>query len=334
LTGRRGAVVRWAVVVACVPSAVAHAAAFQLEARTEAQVAEIPAFRGTGPNDPVLLPQRQLVQYLNLNVYELITGQDLGFETSVRVFADLGMPPEEAAMLDGVRSSGMDLLYASAKYRTGGFEGQLGRQIYVDFMDYMAFDGLRVKYVAPIGFGAEAYGGLWVKGSSLFSSSFYQPDGTRETDARRIALLDSSGTTDASLGAIEPVYGAKLLIEGIHGFSASLGYRKALLDGATDYERAAAEVRYTRGLGLSGVAGIEYDLGLARISQFRAQLRYDREIWALSAEAMRVTPVLSSESIWYYFANGARNELRHRPSPRSTTPTSTPPPASTRPTPR
>jgi hypothetical protein len=312
LTGRSGAVVRWAVAVACASSSAASAAAFQLEARTEAQVEEIPAYRGTDPNNPVLLPVRQLVQYLNLNVYELVTGQDLGFETSVRVFADLGMPPEEAAMLDGVRSSGMDLLYASAKYRNSGWEAQLGRQIYVDFMDYMAFDGLRVKYVSPIGVGAEAYGGLWVKGSSLFSSSFYQPDGTRETDARRIELLDNSATTDPSLSAIEPVYGAKLLLEGIKGFSAALGYRKGILDGATDFERASAEVRYARGLGLSGEAGVEYDLGLQRISQFRAQIRYDRELWALSAEAMRVTPVLSSESIWYYFANGGRNELRLR----------------------
>jgi hypothetical protein len=312
LTGRSAVLVRWAVLFACASSGAARAAAFQLEARTEAQVAEIPTYRNSDPSNPVLLPERQLVQYLNLNVYELITGEDLGFETSVRVFADLGMPPEEAAMLDGVRSSGMDLLYASAKYRRGGLEVQLGRQIYVDFMDYTAFDGLRVKYVSPWGLGAEAYGGLWVKGASLFSSSFYQPDGTRETDARRIALLDNSTTTDANLSAIEPVYGAKLLAEGFHGLSVSLGYRKSLLAGATDLERAAVEVRYARGLGLSGSAGAEYDLALQRISQFRAQARYDRELWAISAEAMRVTPLLSSESIWYYFANGGRNELRVR----------------------
>ena len=137
----------------------------------------------------------------------------------------------------------------------------------------------------------------------------YQPDGTRQVDDRSLALAP---TADPALNAIEPVYGIKLVTDMIHGFVGSVGYRKALLAGETDFERLSAEVKYIRGLGLSGDAGLEYDLILQQISQFRAQVRFDRETFAVTAEAMRVTPVLSSESIWYYFANGGRNEGRLR----------------------
>ena len=285
-------------------------AAFQLDARTEAQVYELPAYRGTDAQNPVLLPRRRIVQYLTLDGFELVRGEDFGFETSLRVFADLGLPPGEATLLDGVRSTGMDLLYASVRYRKGGTEVQLGRQMYVDLMDYLSFDGLRVRYVSPWGLGAEAYGGLWVKGSSLFSSSVYQPDGTRETDARRLALL--APATDPSLGSAEPLWGAKVLLENLGGVFASVGYRKSWLDGYSDFERAAVEVKYGRGLGLSAGGGAEYDILSRQASQFRAQVRYDGSAWAVTAEALRVAPVLSSQSIWYYFANGSRDEVHLR----------------------
>jgi hypothetical protein len=288
----------------------ARASAFVVEARTEAQAYQIRAYRDSDPDHPTLLPRRRIVQYLGVNGFELITGEDLAFESSLRVFADFGLPNEEAAKLDGVSASDADLLYAFARFRTGPVEVQLGRQTYTDITDIMAFDGLRVRYVHRIGIGAEAYGGLWVKGGMLLGSSVYQPDGTRESDQRRIAL--GAADTNPNLDDIEPVFGAKLLVENIKGFSGSVGYRKAWLGGKTDLERATGEVRYGRGRGINFTGGVDYDLILSTLAQVRALVRWDETKFALSAEAIRTSPVLSAESIWYYFATAPRDELRLR----------------------
>ena len=308
----RAAHATWAVslVLALLAAGPASAAAFQIEARTEAQAYQIRAWRGTTPDDVVLLPRRRIVQYLGFNAFELVTGQDLGFESSLRVFADFGLPRGEAAMVDGLRAEDAHLMYAYARYATGGFEGRLGRQLYIDSMDVMAFDGLRLRYMSRFGVGVEAYGGLWVKGSGLLGSPVYQPDGTRESDSRR--LEQNIVGADESLDALQPVYGAKLLVGDFKGFSGSLGYRKSLLDGKTDLERAGLEVRYARGLGVSGVAGLDLDLLQFKPAQARVQVRLDRELYAVSAEALRFTPVFSTNSIWYYFAFSPRDEVRVR----------------------
>src|SRR5450432_1891849 len=72
------------------------AAAFEVDARTEAQVSSIRAYRDTDPSNPVLLPRRRLVQYLGIDAFELIPDAPLGFESSLRVFADFGLPLGES----------------------------------------------------------------------------------------------------------------------------------------------------------------------------------------------------------------------------------------------
>ncbi|HEX8435174.1 MAG TPA: hypothetical protein VF697_08735 [Archangium sp.] len=288
----------------------ASASAFQLEARTEAQVYQIRAWRGASPEEPVLLPRRRIVQYLGLTGYELVTGQDVGFESSLRLFADFGLPRGEAAKVDGLRSEEADLLYAFVRYGGKGFEGRLGRQVYGDVSDLLVFDGARVRYVSRLGLGAEAYGGLWVKGAGFLASSVYQPEGTRESDERR--LEQGVPGADPTLTAPEPVYGAKLLLEDLKGVSAALGYRRALVLGKTDLERATLEARYGRGLGLGAVAGVDFDLLRMRLAQARAQVRWDGERLAVSGEALRLSPVFSADSIWYWFAFAPRDEARVR----------------------
>ena len=308
-SGVRSAILAAAACGLCLPSE-GRASVFIVDARTEAQIYQIRGYRDSDPDHPVLLPRRRIVQYLGVNGFELITGEDLAFETSMRVFADLGLPRGEAAKIDGVHAEEADLLYAYAKFRTGPLEAQLGRQTYLDVMDYMAFDGLRVRYLSKLGLGAEAFGGLWVKGGMLLGTSVYQPDGTRESDKRRIAL--GAPNTNAHLDDIEPVYGAKLLVENVAGFSGSAGYRRAVLGGKTDLERATGEMRYGRGRGLNLTAGLDWDLISSRVAQVRALARWDEAKFAVSAEAIRTSPVLSAESIWYYFATAPRDELRLR----------------------
>lgn len=296
---------------------VVSAAAYTVQARTEAQAYQFRGYRGSDPTDTVLIPRRRLVQYLGMDGFELVDKQDVGFESSLRIFADLGLPKGEAARLDGTNTEDVDLLYANLFYRTGNLETRFGRQVYIDLMDYMAFDGARLRYVRSVGpkigrFGGEAYAGIWVKGANLLGSSVYQLDGTRETDARRIAAGVSG--TDATLDAIEPVFGAKLIGEdiGALGINTTLGYRRSLLAGKITSERAAWELRYGKGRGINAWAGLDYDLFMGRVAQARAELRYDQELYAASVEALRFSPIFTADSIFYYFVSGPRDEVKLR----------------------
>jgi hypothetical protein len=85
-----------------------------------------------------------------------------------------------------------------------------------------------------------------------------------------------------------------------------------MVAGKVDLERAAAELRYGRGLGFNAAAGAELDLFSAKLSQLRGTMRYDGDIFAVMAEVMRFSPVLSADSIWYYFAFAPRDEGRLR----------------------
>ncbi len=290
---------------------VAGASAFRLEARTEAQLYSIRSYQNGDPASLTTLPRRRLVQYLGLEAFELITGEPIGFETSLRVFADWGLPHGESAKIDGAKSEDADLLCANVSYRGPHLQVRLGRQTYVDFMDIAAFDGATVRYVTKLGIGAEAYSGLWVKGGSVLGSSNYQPDGIRESDLRRVALMTAKPY--AALDDIEPLVGAKLLVEKLAGISASLGFRQSWLSGKTDIQRLSAEAKWggkVKGLNVFG--GIEYDLVSPGISNARLQARYDGAEFAALVEAMHVTPVLSSDSIFMYFAIAPRDAARVR----------------------
>ena len=289
----------------------AGASAFRLEARTEAQVYGIRSYRAGDPTSLATLPRRRLVQYLGLEAFELITGEPIGFETSLRVFADWGLPHGESAKIDGARSEDADLLYANVSYRGPHLTVRLGRQMYVDFMDIASFDGVTIRYVSPIGIGAEAYSGLWVKGASILGSSNYQPDGIRESDLRRVSLMTAKPY--AALDDIEPLVGAKILVEKLAGISASVGFRQSWLSGNTDIQRVSAEAKWggkVKGLNLFG--GLEYDLVAGGISNARLQIRYDGSEFAALAEVMHVTPVLSADSIFLYFSTAPRTASRLR----------------------
>lgn len=289
----------------------ADATAYRVQARTEASAYPIRTYRGTDRANPTVLPRRRIVQYLSADVFEIANHQDLGFESNLRVFSDFGVTANEANRVDGLHGSGVELLTAQLDVRRPALEARLGRQSYVDVMDYMAFDGARVKVRSPLGVGAEAYAGLWVKPGSLAGTAAYQPEGTRETDARRLGLGVASA--EPELDDLEPLVGAKLLWDGAgRGVSGSAGYRRAVLAGKTDLERAAAEVRWRNAFGFGLFAGADYDLYGAKLAQARALVRFDRARAGGSVEALRLSPVFSSDSIFGYFATAPRDEVRIR----------------------
>ena len=283
----------------------ASAAGFLVQARTEAQAYEIRSYRGTDPSAPVLLPRRRIAQYLGLDGFELLPGQDLSFESNLRVYADFGLERGEAALLDGVRTEDADLLHAFLAYRKGRLQAKVGRQTFADATDLVAFDGAWVKYALANGLGAELYGGLWVKGAGFLGSGLTQPDGIRESPAP---------ATSPELDDVEPLVGARATWSNAlgSGVSGALGYRRAWVAGKTDLERAQVEVRYGRGLGVSAFAGAEVDLYRLGLSNLRAEARYDAAAFAVAAEARRSSPVLSADSVWYYFAGAPRDEASLR----------------------
>lgn len=279
----------------------ASAAGFLVQARTEAQAYEIRSYRGTDPSAPVLLPRRRIAQYLGLDGFELLPGQDLSFESNLRVYADFGLQRGEAALLDGVRTEDADLLHAFLAYRKGRFQAKVGRQTFADATDLLAFDGAWVKYALANGVGAELYGGLWVKGAGFLGSGLTQPDGT-------------APSTSPVADDLEPLVGARATWSDAlgSGVSGALGYRRAWVAGKTDLDRAQVEVRYGRGLGIGAFAGAEVDLYRLGLSNLRAEARYDAAAYAVSAEVRRSSPVLSADSVWYYFASAPRDEASVR----------------------
>ncbi|MBI3182018.1 MAG: hypothetical protein HYZ28_07720 [Myxococcales bacterium] len=284
-------------------------AAYYLQARTEAQAYQLRAYRGSDPSRPVLLPRRRLVQQLGLDVFELVPGQPIGFESSLRVLADLGLPRGDAAALDGVRSEEADLLYANLSYRGPRTEVRLGRQLQIDFTDFMAFDGVKLRHLLGSGVGAEAFGGLWVKGASLLGSPAYQPDGTRESDARRLVALVPGASPE--LDDFEPVWGARVFLDRASGFSGSIEVRRAYLAGKVNLDRAAAQLGYSlHRIRLWGA--LEHDLFAQRLANLRLSARFDGDAFSAAAEAARIRPVFSADSVFLYFATAPRDEARLR----------------------
>ncbi len=287
-----------------------RASAFVVNARTEAQLYQIRSYRGTDPVDPIILPRRRIVQYLGLDGFELVTGEDLGFETNLRVFTDFGVSETEAERIDGLRAQDADLLYAHLNYKKGGFEGRLGRQFLTNVLEYMSMDGARLRYMTPLGLGAEAYGGLWVKGTSLLGSPTHALDGIREAEGR----VGVDALIFEQEAEFEPVFGARLVGENVanSGVSGFVGYRRSNLAGEVNSERLGAALDYTNNRGLNVLGAVEYDLFIQRIAQARARARYDQDQYAATIEALRIAPTFAASSIWLFFATAPRDELKLR----------------------
>jgi hypothetical protein len=303
-----------ALLAACVilPSA-ALGAAFEIDARTEAQVSQIRDWRDSDPNNPQLLPRRRLVQYLGVNAYELIPNAPLGFESSLRVFADFGLPQGEAAKIDGTRSEDADLLFANVYYHGKDVDFRIGRQLYTDMTTTLSFDGAYFRYtrkVGPVRIGAEAFAGLWVKAGAVLGSSVYQPDGIRESDLRRVQNMTAQPY--AALDDIEPIIGANLVMLNSGGVTVHAGFKQSWLSGLTDIRRIDADVKWSGFYNLTVLGGIDYDLLLMRPANARWQARWDKSEFAISVEYLRISPLISADSIFNYFAWGPRDGGRLR----------------------
>jgi hypothetical protein len=103
------------------------------------------------------------------------------------------------------------------------------------------------------------------------------------------------------------VIGGKLALESLYGVSANLGVRQSWLSGKTDIRRLSADLKWSGFKGVTVVAGFDFDLLLARFANARWMGRYDGAEFGVQLEYLRVSPILSADSIWMYFAQAPRD---------------------------
>jgi hypothetical protein len=309
--------------VALALPALARAAAYDVESRTELQADTIAAW---SPDSGRALQRRRLVEVLDLAGFEVVAGEDAGLALQLRVDADFSVTEREAAGLD-VRRSALQILSGRVHWNGaagGRIDLEAGRITAQDPVAFFRLDGGRVT-VRPVPWLAlVAFGGLRVTGASWLGSPAFAPDGVRDSDRLRIGeglpLLPCPGVpsrqcADATLDDPAPTYGARLSLLRLPGaaFSgADLEVRRTLRAGQVVEERAAGGARWRRG-GLGADAGAEWDLVFRRLSALRAGLRWAPLAWlALSAEGIHAHPTYSADSIWNLFDTAPSREARLR----------------------
>jgi hypothetical protein len=305
--------------------ALAQAAAYDIESRTEVQAYTIGAWN---PDSGRALQRRRLVEVLDLAGFEVVPGEDAGLSLQLRVDADFSVAEREVAGLQGVRRSALQVV--SGRLHWNGLGGgrvdlELGRITALDPISFFRFDGARAT-VRPVSWLAlSAFGGLRVTGSSWLGSPAFSPDGVRDSDRIRIrdALpplipcpgLDGRLCGDASLDDLAPTFGARLSLLRLPGatFSgADLEYRRTLRGGRVIEEKAAGGARFRRGP-WGAEAGAEWDLYVQRLTALRAALRWAPLAWlSLSAEGLHSHPTFSADSIWNLYDTAPTREGRLR----------------------
>jgi hypothetical protein len=267
------------------------------------------------------------VEVLDLAGFELLPGEDAGLAMQLRLDADFSLAEREVAGLDDPKRAALQL--TGARFHWGGLAGgrldlDLGRITALDPIAFFRFDGGRVT-VRPVRWLAlTGFGGLRVTGSSWLGSPAFAPDGTRDSDRRRlgqgVAAYPCPGDAsricaDESLDDPAPTFGARLaLLELPGGFAsgAEAEYRRTLRAGKIVEERLSGGARYRRGA-FGADAGGEWDLYVRRPSALRAALRWAPSGWlALTAEGLHSHPTFSADSIWNAFVSAPSDEGRLR----------------------
>jgi hypothetical protein len=321
----------------------AAAAVYSVGARTEAQAYQFRSWQGRAFDSPEKLSRFRIVQYLDVGAFDLTSagnGSRLDFVTSLRLDHDFGFDSFERDRLDEAEQPELNILYAYLRAQgvAGGLlDFQLGRQIRYDELQFFAFDGLDVHVHVPAHLGIGVFGGWQVRGTSLFGSDTFTPDGVRLSDRRRIAAgVTTSPSADPAwdiaydyLDQPSPTFGARVQLENVRDLDAIVVYRRAMsqtegddldelpeeaLGWQVDVEHlgAGARLRLLERLWLA--ASADRDLFRERWAMQRASAKVEAIPYRLSitAEAQRWYPTFDADSIWYVFSSGPRDEFELR----------------------
>lgn len=190
----------------------AHAYEFDVRARTIGQGYQLRTFRLL--SDDLLLQRSRFTQTLSLSIWDILGrqprlqlhdsrppgGPKVYFTTYMRVDHDFGeytsgsidLGANEFDAVDlipelGASSLGLDVLYAFAAVEglAGGLvDLRIGRQLFVDSLDWFAMDGATVQINTPWHLSVTALGGLRVRDSSPLGSHVQEPDGTASSECQ------------------------------------------------------------------------------------------------------------------------------------------------------
>ncbi|MBI5070824.1 MAG: hypothetical protein HZB56_21590 [Deltaproteobacteria bacterium] len=302
----------------------AAAAAYDVEARSEA-LADTVAARN--PDSGRSLTRRRLVQTLDLAGFEVVPGEDAGLSLQLRFDADFALADRELGALDGAARDRLQLLGGRLHWN-GLLGGRLdlagGRLTMADALGAWRLDGGQATFRPLPWLALTGFGGLQVTGASWMASPTLAPDGTRDSDRRRIAAglplypcpaAPSRLCADETLDDQAPAFGARVAttrLPGGQAGGAELAWRRTQRAGSVLEEKLSAGARW-RGGRLGADAAAEWDLYLRRLTALRAGLTWaaHRDL-DLALEGLHVHPSFSADSIWSLFTTAPSREVRLR----------------------
>lgn len=319
---RNGGVGVWSLSVVCVAMAapgVARASETRVVSRTmgEGYMIKVP-----GADGPVLR-RRRLVQYVNLDVQELLPPKDprefrrdpgdgqLSIVTSLRLRHDFGdyrsgATGDGRALVQTLDGRQVDLLYAYLQGRKlgGWVDFRAGRQFEMSGLDFYAFDGGWVRAETPAHFAVEAFSGLMVRGSDVLGYPTFELDGTWGTRTEE---------------ALSPVAGAALTTARLKWIDARVAYRRTFspdrgnaglddpalgnFQSGIDQEliSASAAVHFADGK-VHPHGAARFNLGTARLDDVAVGVDWQiTEIHRLRANYLRTVPAFDLDSIFNVF---------------------------------
>jgi hypothetical protein len=245
-----------------------------------------------------LLDRRRVTQWADLRAARLLGVDDLSLQISFRFDTELGL----GDVFDDSRSSA-DLMLAQMSWRKVArpIDLVLGRQLILDELDFLFFDGLTAEVHLPAGLSLRLLGGFAVRDKSFLGGE----------------ELDLDGVEAGSIPA--PVAGASLRFRHPQVW-AGLDYRRVVLwDGQepgwpVDDERMGASISlrlWKRTLGLD--AGAAFNLLLDQWDRIRADVLYrlPRPLnpFRLEAGYLQSRPHFSMDSIFNFFSPAPFHEF-------------------------
>jgi hypothetical protein len=257
--------------------------------------------------------RRRVHQVLGVNAFDLLGNgeNNLYFVSSFRYSTDFGIEQRDLDNNAALQTHNLALLYAYLEARDlGGFATlRFGRQMEVDAIDMLLFDGLRARFDTPWYFGAELLGGIEARNQlGPITRNPAELDGT----------LEKSIEFDGGIRDVTPRYvvGAGLYLTDLPYTQLDLKFRRIQMAGDgkdVNQQRAALSFshRIIEGLFVSG--STSYDFFQELINEGRAAIRYRPiELFEIEASYTYLIPSFDADSIFNVFSWRPLNRANER----------------------
>ena len=274
----------------------AEAADFQIRSET------LGDFYAHLRSDRTEIERRRLHQLLGLSIFD-ITGDgsnQVFFVSSFRFDSDLGIARDELDRIAQLEREKLTILFAYIEARDlfGFLDVKAGRQLEVDAVDMLLYDGLKVRASTPWYFGVEALVGLEARNDfGPITQTSHEVDGRLEGD-----LMFDGTVAEVSPGL---VYGASLFLRDVPTTNLDVAFREIRHtdDGNIEQRRVALSFQQALWGFLFIGAEASYDLFLDLPDEVRGELRFRPTDWFDGRLAYHyLIPSFSADSIFNVFS--------------------------------